>query len=310
MKSVLVTGASGFLGSHVARCLDKEGYKVTGTYGSNPVLGTLKLSSLPLDLTIDESIENVFNEAKPELVVHAAAMADLKPCEERPELAGRINTDATAVLAGLCKERGARLIFFSTDQVFNGEEGGYSETHAPSPIHVYGKTKAKAEELILERSGLCATVVRVTLVYGRSPTGRRSCSEQVLKGLEQGERPRLFTDEIRSPLLAEDLAAAILELAQMNPPVPLIHLGGPESLSRFEIGQAIARAFGYEEAAFDKVKRSDLNLVPHRPGNLSFDTALARKVLARPPRPLQDGLLWLATHRGEGPGKRSDRGPP
>jgi dTDP-4-dehydrorhamnose reductase len=94
--------------------------------------------------------------------------------------------------------------------------------------------------------------------------------------------------------LAEDVASAVSELLEASKPVSLLHLGGPESLSRFQIGEAVAEAFNYPVSALDPVTQADLDLKPSRPKNLSFDIALARKVLSHPPRSLRQGLSHLA----------------
>lgn len=287
-KKILVTGASGFLGSHVTRLLHAENHCVTGTFYRTRTKGAR------LDLTSSEEIAAVFHDANPEVVVHVAAMADLKPCEDHPELARRINATSTTELAELCRKQGARMIFFSTDQVFDGRDGGYLESHAPNPIHMYGRTKAEAEKAVLHILGDCATVVRVAIVYGSSPRGTRSCTEQVLRTLERGERPRLFLDEIRTPVLADDVASAIAELAVIKTAPRLLHLGGPDRVSRHDIGCAAARAFGYDPAMIDAVNQADLSLSPPRPPDLSMDTSLARKILKAPPRTLEKGLAWLA----------------
>jgi dTDP-4-dehydrorhamnose reductase len=287
-KNILVTGASGFLGSHVIGRLLADGHRVTGTFCRTRTEGTR------LDLISSEEIASVFQAANPDVAIHVAAMADLKPCEDQPELARRINATATAELAQLCRERGARMIFFSTDQVFDGQEGGYTEYHAPNPIHMYGRTKAEAEDAVLDILGSDAVVVRVAIVYGSSPTETRSCTEQVLRVLERGERPRLFTDEIRTPVLAEDVASATAELAVMKTTPRLLHLGGPDRVSRYDIGCAAARAFGHDTARLEAVKQADLDLFPPRPPDLSMKTSLARGILSNPPRTLEKGLAWLA----------------
>lgn len=288
-KKILVTGASGFLGSHVTRGLLAENHRVTGTFFRTQAKGT------QLDLTSSEEIASVFHSADPEVVVHVAAMANLKPCEDHPELARRINAAATSELAELCRKQGARMIFFSTDQVFDGRGGGgYLESDAPNPIHMYGRTKMEAEKAVLHTLGSSATVVRVAIVYGSSPTGSRSCTEQVLRTLERGEKPRLFVDEIRTPILVEDVASAIEELAVMKTPPRLLHLGGPDRVSRYDIGCAVARTYGYDPAMIDAVNQADLNLSPPRPPDLSMDTSLAREILKAPPRTLEKGLAELA----------------
>jgi dTDP-4-dehydrorhamnose reductase len=304
LKRILVTGASGFLGSHIARHLAQHSHDVMGTFSKHEdrlhtALGGTAVKAVGLDLSKDNSMESVLGDLKPDIVVHAAALADLKSCQEKPDIAEKINVRATCILTRLCSDQGARLIFLSTDQVFDGEKGDYNESHAPHPIHIYGQTKAKAEQAVLGMPRSAGTVVRVALTYGKSPTGLRSSTEQILAWLERGERPRLFVDEIRSPILAEDVASAVCEMVHQEVPLNLLHLAGPHALSRFEMGQSVAEAFGYEASLIQGVKQADLNLIPPRPRDLSFNVSLARKTLAHPPRDFQQGLAWL-TKRDSG----------
>ncbi|MHC4944013.1 MAG: SDR family oxidoreductase [Planctomycetota bacterium] len=300
MKRILVTGGSGFLGSHAAWLLSREGFEVSATYGKHPdrfqsTFGKTQVQGLAMDLTSDVSIADAFRTANPHAVVHTAAAADPGPCQENPGLARRVNVDATETLARLSKTAGARFVFFSTDQVFDGERGGYCEADPPHPIHVYGETKVEAERRVLDLLGGRVTVMRITLAYGRSPTGDRSCTEQVLCMLERGESPRLFIDEIRCPVLAEDVGQAVLELLASSEEIPILHLGGPEALSRYDIGKAAAEAFGHDPSLLQAVRQSDLKLPAPRPRDLSVDTGLAQKILKRPPRTFKKGIEWLAS---------------
>lgn len=298
MQRILVTGASGFLGIHIARLLGEQGFIVLPACGKHSdrlnllPKHTLK-NKLQMDLTDLASIESVLGSASPDAVVHAAAMADLGPCEKDKALAHAVNTTATHEIAKHCNQNGLRMIFLSTDQVFSGKKGNYNEDDPPDPIHEYGRTKAAAERLALESMSSECAVVRVALVYGKSPTGRRSCSEQVVNALNAGETPRLFTDEIRNPISAEDVASAVSELIRLPNPHRRLHLGGPEILSRYDIGISTANAYDLPIDQIEAVKQADLALPTPRPPDLSLDTSLARKILKSPPRTLKEGLARL-----------------
>jgi dTDP-4-dehydrorhamnose reductase len=229
---------------------------------------------------------------EPTAIVHAAAMPDLAACQRDPDRARRINVEAGGTIAEWASRHGCRLIFISTDQVFDGLQAPYAEGAAPNPVHAYGRSKVDAEQRILVA---CpdATIVRISLVYGESPTGRRSASEQIVNALTEGQRLRLFTDEYRTPVLVDDVAIAIEELLAVRG-VPMLHLAGPDRVSRHAFGLAVAEAFGLDGSFIEAIRQCDVDLGAPRPPDLSLDTALARRLLEHPPRSVQAGLAELA----------------
>lgn len=307
MPHVLVTGGSGFLGSHVVRLLVSQGHDVVATHGAHPEHVPEGATAVPLDLGDDGSLEAAFRAAWPEVVIHTAAMTEAKPCELDPDLARRVNVAATGRLARMCNTFGARLIHFSTDQVFAGDAGPYDEDAPTGPLQTYGATKLEAEREV-RRANRHATIVRVALAYGASPTGDRSASERLVRELRGGGRPRLFTDEYRSPILADDLAEMVAALIPAQG-VPLLHLGGPDRVSRLEFGQELARAFGLPEELLQGVSLDDVDIMPARPRDVSLDIRRLRAAVSREPRGLREGLRHLAAVEAGASGDRDARGP-
>lgn len=294
MTEILVTGASGFVGSRVFRALAADGHSVTGTFATQEQrVPTVKghTQSVALDLTDDASIEKAFRASWPEVIVHTAAMSELRACEAEPERAQRVNVAASEKLARMAAAFGARFILLSTDQVFDGARGNYGENDEPGPIHVYGRTKLDAE-IAVRRAHPAALVLRLALVYGISPSGARTPNEQIVATLRSGGRAKLFRDEFRSPILVDDVVRAILELLT-DKSTTLLHLGGPDRIARDAFGTAVATAFGLDPAGIDAVSLADSDLVPKRPPDLSFDTGRARSCLRHPPRSVAEGLDFL-----------------
>lgn len=283
---VLVTGAAGLLGGRLAGLLSRSGHEVVG--GRH--LGALPsgLPEVPLDLSEPVSIHRALSMARPEAVVHCAALADADRCEAEPLRAQRVNTDAAASLARFCQTRGIRLLAVSTDLVFAGDRPYLRETDAPAPGLVYARTKLAGElALLAEAPG--AAVVRVALVYGRGHGRRGTASESVAWNLGAGARVRLFTDQYRTPVDPESVAAALDRLLAGTGRA-VFHIGGPERLSRHELGLRVARALGLPEGLIEPIVQAEQPLGALRPADVSLDSSRARLELGWTPRPLEDAI--------------------
>lgn len=221
---VWVTGAGGLIGSHIAEL----GRKAAPDCAIRPILRS------DLDLCDFAAVEEAFRREQPALIIHCAAMSRSPDCEANPTLARRVNFEATKHLAQLAEA--ARLVFFSTDLVFDGRAGNYAEEASVNPLSVYGETKVAAEDAVLANPR--HLVIRTSLTAGQSPTGDRGLDEQLRQAWQRQQRPRLFVDEFRSPVTAPVTARALWELLS-HEVQGLYHLAGGERLSRWEIGQLI-----------------------------------------------------------------------
>lgn len=227
MKPVaIVTGAGGLIGSYLVRTAPRWApeWQVHG------------LTRRDLDLADEEAVRRLWRSVQPQLVIHCAALSRTGTCERDPTLARTINVEVTKRLLDLSAD--IPFIFFSSDQVFDGVRGWYRETDPVRPLNVYAETKAEAEQLVLENPR--HTVVRTSINAGSSPTGDRSFMEELRRVWQSGHAPTLFTDEFRCPIHATVTARAVWELAARNK-LGLYHVAGAERLSRWEIGQLLAK---------------------------------------------------------------------
>ncbi|MBK9306656.1 MAG: NAD(P)-dependent oxidoreductase [Nitrospira sp.] len=221
---VIVTGTAGLIGQYFV--------KTAARWAPNWELQGLTRADL--DLTDFSSVERMWEHLNPSAVIHCAAMSRTRDCEQNPELARRINVEATAHLARLSKD--IPFMFLSSGEVFDGAGTWYRESDEASPINIYGKNKLEAEHSVLQNPR--HTAVRIVLTAGTSQHGHRSFVEDMCRAVRNGGNVTLYDDEFRCPLPAGVIARAIWELLDRNQP-GLYHLGGYERLSRWEIGQAL-----------------------------------------------------------------------
>ncbi|HMJ91447.1 MAG TPA: NAD(P)-dependent oxidoreductase [Candidatus Acidoferrum sp.] len=270
-KLCWITGTGGLIGSHIVRAAPPE-WRV------------IALTREQLDIRDFDAVRARFSAERPQLVIHCAAMAKVNECESHPQLAWLVNCEATRVLAELSAS--IPLLFFSTDLVFDGRKGNYVERDAPNPLTRYAATKVAAEEVVLANPR--HTVVRTSLNGGASPGGDRSFTEQLLNSWRAGRATRLFTDEFRSPIMAEATARAVWELVAQGG-TGLLHVAGSERLSRYEIGEIVARKAPELKPVLERASLRDFDGPPRAP-DTSLDSSRAQELLSFPLPSLSD---WM-----------------
>jgi len=288
-RRILVLGASGFLGPHLVAAAVRSGARVVAASRrpeEAPSIGGSAAQERRAWEALDPlSCGRLLAESRPDAVVLAAALARVDECERDPERARALNAELPASLARLCRAHGVRLLALSTDLVFGARppvSERYREDDPPSPVHLYGATKAEGEARLLEADP-GALVVRLPLVYGDSLGRDLGAADALFAAIGRGERPALFTDEWRTPLEAGNAARALIELLS-SAERGLLHVAGPERLSRLELGLELLRARGHapEEARtlVRPARRADLGLERLRPADVSLDARRARALLA------------------------------
>jgi dTDP-4-dehydrorhamnose reductase len=271
---ILITGASGLLGLNVALELCRE-HAVFGTANQH-TLHTDAFTVLQADLLAPGALENRFEQARPDWVIHCAALANLEACEADPALASQLNTELPRRLAQLCTQSrrdvtrgGARLVHISTDAVFDGSHGDYTEADQPNPLGVYARSKLEAEWAVAEADP-SAIIARVNL-FGWSMSGRRSLAEFFFNNLSTGKQVMGFTDVIFCPLLANDIAHILVRMLALGLS-GLYHMVGGECLSKYEFGVRLAERFGLDGGLITPTSVYQGGLSAARAPNLSLRT--------------------------------------
>jgi dTDP-4-dehydrorhamnose reductase len=237
-QTLLLTGAGGFVGGHILhQALDK--YEVVAL-GRNPApFQHPRLKWYLTDVCDHKQVTSIFHVHKPELVVHAAADSDIDRCEMNPQDALRINVDATEHLARLCRGNGSKMIFTSTDAVFDGHKSFYREEDVPMPVNHYGKTKIIAEQIV-QQTCPGSVVTRLAWVLGFSLSGRgNSFINKTVSTLQNGQEVNFPDDEFRTPIHVSIVAQALLRLAAPEFS-DIYHLAGNDRSSRYELACRVA----------------------------------------------------------------------
>jgi dTDP-4-dehydrorhamnose reductase len=276
-----ITGANGLIGNYLVQAAPLHA----------PAWRVRPLTRADFDLQDFAAIGREFVRDRPRLIIHCAAITLVADAQKNPELARRVNLEATRFLAELASD--IPFVFFSTDLVFDGRKGNYAETDTPNPLHLYGETKLAAEYCVLENPK--HLVIRTSINGGASPSGIRSFNEQLRRSLQQaGAAMTLFRDEFRSPIPAVETARAVWDLAGKNR-TGLYHIAGAEKLSRLEIGELLRRRWPEITAKIQSGSARDF-AGPPRALDTSFDISKAQSTLSQP---LPGLSAWLAAHPGE-----------
>jgi dTDP-4-dehydrorhamnose reductase len=265
---IVITGAGGALGSVMLRRLVGEGASAVGTLsiaGPSPAFGITRRVDL-LDAT---ALARLIEDPRPRIIIHAAAMTSVQAAFEKPDLARAVNVEATQRIVGVAERSGARLVYISTDMVFDGSAAPYVEEDVPGPLSIYGRTKAEAEHVVLSLSG--SLVVRVPLLYGVPAVERPTTFLNQLRALQRGEAIKLFEDEFRTPIDLEDAASSVL-LAARSDYSGLLHIAGPDRLSRLVMGHIMADVLGVSRCLIIAARQADINFPEPRPSDLSLSS--------------------------------------
>lgn len=255
----LVIGGSGFVGYYI-----KEYFKCKSTSSIE------KSGYQKLDITDKEEIKRVIEKDRPELIINSAAMADVDLCEKEVDKAAIINGQAVEWVSQNAQRINAKFVQISTDYVFDGEKGNYSELDTPNPINQYGKSKLVGELNALKYNGI---VLRIEMPYGINLAKNKNVFfESVLRNLSSGKEVNAAVDQIISPTFIEDIPMAIETLVSKDYK-GIFHLASKEKLSRYDFVIKIAEVFGFNKNLVKKVSLDEFKFVARRPKKTSLNIA-------------------------------------
>lgn len=296
---LLVIGGSGLLGFKIAELAALE-FETFATYNFRPI--KLKDCNLhQLDKTNKSETLALLKRIKPGIVIDTAALHNVNYCETHNDEAWRVNVEGTRNVADACKEVDAKMIFISTDYVFDGKKGFYSEEDVPKPLHYYAKTKLEGEKVVKE-AGVNYAIARPSIIYGWSPSelaGLRSSSGKsmnfviwTINKLKKGEEVNIVTDQYNSPTFADNLAEVLLVLSKSEKQ-GVYHTAGKTCLNRFDFAKEIADVFELDKSLIKPVTSDVFKQIAERPKKCCLDVSKAERELKVRFLTVEEGLMKI-----------------
>lgn len=290
--NILITGATGLLGKSLIET-NMFSHNIIGIYlGKYKMINTKNVKYCCLDIRNRDAIKEIFKENNIEVVIHAAGIADVDFCQEHYEEAYQSNVSATQNIIELCKEMNSKLLYVSTNAVFDGENAPYKEEDRTNPINNYGRIKLECEEKIRDAFN-DYLIVRPILMYGwNNPNERGNLVKFILDKLGNKERVNMVNDVWENPLSAYQCSDAIWSLIDKNKR-GTYHIAGKDIVNRYEYATTVAEIFNLDRYLIIPVDSSFFPNIAPRPRNTSYLTFKLEREIGYIPLSLRDGLTQM-----------------
>ena len=300
MRKVLVTGSNGLLGQKLVYKLKKRAdIELFATArGDNRLIEQNGYTFLSMDITDQQNVDAVIDQVKPDQIIHAAGMTQVDDCELDQQACDLANVDAVRFIVEAAERNNSYLINISTDFIFNGKEGPYTEDAKPEPLSYYGLSKLKGEEIV-QNSNLKWAILRTVLVYGIVDNMSRSNIVLWAKGaLEKGNPINVVDDQFRSPTLAEDLADGCI-LALDKWATGIYNISGKDQYSIIDLVRTVADYYGLDKSLINPVSSKTLNQAAKRPPVTGFVLDKAKRELGYNPHSFTEGIAIMERQLAE-----------
>jgi dTDP-4-dehydrorhamnose reductase len=290
-RKIIITGSNGLLGQNLVNLLlqDKINYEVVGFSRGKNRSGRNDFEYVDIDITNQEVLKEKVLEIHPSFIVNTAAMTNVDACENDKEGCFDLNVNVVQCLISLSSQVNAHLIHLSTDFIFDGEKGNYTEDDIPNPLSYYGETKLLSEQL-LQKSTIDFTILRTILVYGLvNDMSRSNIVLWVKESLENQKEITVVNDQFRAPTYVEDLALAC-KLSIDKKAIGVFNISSNQLLSIYEIAQEVAAAFQLDKTLIKPISTAALNQTAPRPPKTGFDLSKTNTVLDFFPKTFKEDL--------------------
>jgi dTDP-4-dehydrorhamnose reductase len=290
-KTIVVTGANGLLGQKLVQKLSRRDAVHLIATGVGPNRNPLDEGYVyeKMDITNPDEVRAVFTKYEPTEVINTAAMTNVDQCEKEQEACWKLNVEAVETQVALCKEFETRMVHISTDFIFDGAAGPYTEKATPNPLSWYGKSKLEAENIVIT-SGLPYSIARTQLVFGVVPDmSRTNIVLWVKKSLENKQTIKVVNDQWRCPTLAEDLAEGVVLMTMKNKQ-GIYNISGPDMYSIYDMAQMVADHWKLDKTLITPTDSVSLNQPAKRPPKTGFIILKAQTELGYRPRTFTEAL--------------------
>ncbi len=305
MKKLFIIGLSGLTGYKLAK-LSVHDYNVSGTYNDRPI-EIEKCKIFQLDKTNEAKTHSLITKINPDVVIDCSALHNVNYCETHKDETWNVNVIATKNIAELCKQINARMIYISTDYVFDGKDKNYNENSTPNPLNYYGISKLKAEETIAN-SKISYAIARTSLVFGWNPgeiKGQTSSSGKsmnfviwALNKLKNNENLKIVTDQYSTPTLADNLAENLLVLSDSDVN-GIFHIVGKDCINRYKFTLKIAEIFNFSKDLVAPVTSEMFEQIAKRPMCCCLNSIKAQEILKIEALTIEDSLLKMKEQENE-----------
>jgi dTDP-4-dehydrorhamnose reductase len=288
-KRILVTGSNGMLGQRIIHFFSNlENVELLAcSVEDKQVPGSRAVEYLQTDLRKRESIKGVVLNFYPDFIINAAAFTNVDLCESDKENAWKLNVKGVEYLAEACRALDAHLVHISSDYIFDGKRGPYSENSKPNPLGYYGRTKL-ASENALKISGAINTIIRTNVLFGVA-NSRPDFVRWVINSLREKKQINIVTDQINNPTYIDDLVSAISKIIEFRRQ-GIFNIGGRDLLSRYDFAIKIAKYFNLDESLINPIKTEDLKQAALRPLNSGLITIKAESQFGFKPHSIDETL--------------------
>jgi dTDP-4-dehydrorhamnose reductase len=308
-RRMLVFGCNGLLGQKVADLLVRgTPASVTLTSFENaPVRPIEPAEYIQADITSKKDVKQVVAHSEPDVIINCAAMTNVDACETERETAWKVNVGGVEHIIEAARRTGALIVHVSSDYIFDGKVGPYTEDDRPEPLSYYGKTKLAGENC-LRASGLNYLIARTMILYGFAPGVKQNFALWLIQSLEKQTPVRIVDDQFGNPTLADDLAYGMLRGVELGK-TGIYNIAGRDIVSRHEFALRVARAFNLDASLISPIKTASLRQPAHRPLKSGLITLKAEVELGIKPSTIEEGLAVLKNQISRGKRRVADSGP-